>query len=93
MILFDSCQAVKEDGGDRGWVPVSTSVKVLSQVHTSQSWFIGKHSNSANGSSVGVPATPAGGAPSSLAAPLLDTELRYASADSPVIVQAFGPIH
>lgn len=49
-------QAVKEDGGDRGWVPVSGSSMLspdLSNRNYPQSWFIGKVTASGP-----VPATP-----------------------------------
>ena len=53
LLTLLASQAVKEEGGDRGWVPVNDSFTnvIISDSHCVQSWFIGKVS------------TPTGGAP------------------------------
>ncbi len=53
-------QAVKEDGGDRGWVPVRSVGITRSHNHSclSQSWFIGKVATPTN-ASTNTPQTPA----------------------------------
>lgn len=75
---------MKEDGGDRGWVPVSSFffdiesslLKVILQ-----SWFIGKVQSVGHG--VGqVPPTPSVSTANSSTTVALDSDFRYASSDA-----------
>lgn len=75
-LLTCGFQAVKEHGGDRGWVP---------------SWFIGKASSSSNSAGtpatpIAGPTINTSAAAAAAATSLLDTELRYAasSVESPL---------
>jgi hypothetical protein len=62
-IVFNcrATQAVKEDGGDRGWVPVRPIGITRSHNHSclSQSWFIGKAATPSTNTSTNPPQTPA----------------------------------
>jgi bZIP factor len=85
ILTRESTQAVKEEGGDRGWVPVGLS-DVLSSPRptytTIQSWFIGKVSN--------TPATPSSGVPPNLINSSMD-ESNGGSQVSPMS-SAFPPV-